>query len=309
MTVTLTHEGFIKRTSEKLYKSQKRGGVGRTGATSKNNDFAEHVFVASTHDYVIFFTSSGKCFWRKVHELPESSLTARGRALTNILELSENEKVRSYISLKNFDQDKFLIMTTKSGIIKKTKLEQYSRPRSNGIIAINLKSNDELISVRTSSGGDQILISTHNGQAIRFNENDVRSVGRNSMGVKGISLKGDDYVVSSEVIKDLSSQILTITENGFGKRTEVEKYRLIGRGGKGVTTLKITEKTGSIINAFQVKNGDDIILLSSVGKANRLKSSDISIIGRATQGVRLMRLEEDIKVVAAAKVDEKVNDD
>ena len=309
MTITLTHEGFIKRTSEKLYKSQKRGGVGRTGATSKNNDFAEHVFVASTHDYVIFFTSSGKCFWRKVHELPESSLTARGRALTNILELSENEKVRSYISLKNFDQDKFLIMTTKSGIIKKTKLEEYSRPRSNGIIAINLKSNDELISVRTSSGGDQILISTHNGQAIRFNENDVRSVGRNSMGVKGISLKGDDYVVSSEVIKDLSSQILTITENGFGKRTEVEKYRLIGRGGKGVTTLKITEKTGSIINAFQVKNGDDIILLSSVGKANRLKSSDISIIGRATQGVRLVKLEEDIKVVAAAKVDEKVNDD
>ena len=305
MVVTLTHEGFIKRTPKTSYKSQKRGGVGKTGATSKNDDFAENVFQASTHDYVMFFTSSGKCFWRKVHELPESSLTARGRALRNVLDLSESEKVASCISLQDFEQDKFLIMTTKSGIIKKTKLEEYSRPRSNGIIAINLKNNDELISVTTSSGSDQILITTRNGQAIRFNEKDVRAVGRNSMGVKGISLKLNDYVVSSEVVKDLSSQVLTITENGFGKRTEFEKYRLTARGGKGVATLKITEKTGKIVNAFQVNDETDIVLLSSIGKANRLKASDISIIGRATQGVRLMRLNEDIRVVTAAKLTEE----
>ena len=305
MVVTITHEGFIKRTATTSYRSQKRGGVGKTGATSKNNDFAENVFVASTHDYVVFFTSSGKCFWRKVHELPESSLTARGRALTNILDLPEDEKIRAFVSLRDFEQDAYLIMTTRSGIIKKTKLEEYSRPRANGIIAINLKGNDELIAVRTSSGSDEILISTKQGQAIRFNEDKVRSVGRNSMGVKGISLKGDDFVVSSEVIKDSKTQILTITENGFGKRTEVEKYRLTSRGGKGVTTLKITEKTGKIVNAFQVDNETDVILLSSVGKANRLKASGISIIGRATQGVRLMKLNDDIKVVAAAKLTEE----
>jgi len=305
MVVTITHEGFIKRTATTSYRSQKRGGVGKTGATSKNNDFAENVFVASTHDYVVFFTSSGKCFWRKVHELPESSLTARGRALTNILDLPEDEKIRAFVSLRDFEQDAYLIMTTRSGIIKKTKLEEYSRPRANGIIAINLKSNDELIAVRTSSGSDEILISTKLGQAIRFNEDKVRSVGRNSMGVKGISLKGDDFVVSSEVIKDSKTQILTITENGFGKRTEVEKYRLTSRGGKGVTTLKITEKTGKIVNAFQVDNETDVILLSSVGKANRLKASEISIIGRATQGVRLMKLNDETWVVAAAKLTEE----
>ena len=305
MVVTITHEGFIKRTATTSYRSQKRGGVGKTGATRKNNDFAENVFVASTHDYVVFFTSSGKCFWRKVHELPESSLTARGRALTNILDLPEDEKIRAFVSLRDFEQDAYLIMTTRSGIIKKTKLEEYSRPRANGIIAINLKSNDELIAVRTSSGSDEILISTKLGQAIRFNEDKVRSVGRNSMGVKGISLKGDDFVVSSEVIKDSKTQILTITENGFGKRTEVEKYRLTSRGGKGVTTLKITEKTGKIVNAFQVDNETDVILLSSVGKANRLKASEISIIGRATQGVRLMKLNDETWVVAAAKLTEE----
>ena len=308
MVVTITHEGFIKRTATTSYRSQKRGGVGKTGATSKNNDFAENVFVASTHDYVVFFTSSGKCFWRKVHELPESSLTARGRALTNILDLPEDEKIRAFVSLRDFEQDAYLIMTTRSGIIKKTKLEEYSRPRANGIIAINLKSNDELIAVRTSSGSDEILISTKLGQAIRFNEDKVRSVGRNSMGVKGISLKGDDFVVSSEVIKDSKTQILTITENGFGKRTEVEKYRLTSRGGKGVTTLKITEKTGKIVNAFQVDNETDVILLSSVGKANRLKASEISIIGRATQGVRLMKLNDETWVVAAAKLTEEKQD-
>ena len=218
---------------------------------------------------------------------------------------NEDEKIRAFVSLRDFEQDAYLIMTTRSGIIKKTKLEEYSRPRANGIIAINLKGNDELIAVRTSSGSDEILISTKLGQAIRFNEDKVRSVGRNSMGVKGISLKGDDFVVSSEVIKDSKTQILTITENGFGKRTEVEKYRLTSRGGKGVTTLKITEKTGKIVNAFQVDNETDVILLSSVGKANRLKASEISIIGRATQGVRLMKLNDDIKVVAAAKLTEE----
>ena len=308
MVVTLTHEGFIKRTPLSLYRSQRRGGVGKKGATSKNDDFAQTVFVASTHDYVVFFTNKGKCFWRKVYELPEASLIARGRGLSNVLNLSNDETVKAHVSFRDFDEDKFLIMTTKDGIIKKSKLEDYSRPRTNGIIAINLKGQDELISVQTSSGDDEILISTKMGQAVRFMEEKVRSVGRNSMGVKGITLKAGDSVVSSEVIKEDNVKILTVTENGFGKRTEVSKYRLTSRGGKGVTTLKITEKTGLIVNAFQTGNEDDIVLLSSAGKATRLKTSDISIIGRATQGVRLMKVGEDIKVVAVAKITEKENE-
>ncbi|NSX00597.1 DNA gyrase subunit A [bacterium] len=308
MVVTLTHEGFIKRTPLSLYRSQRRGGVGKKGATSKNDDFAQTVFVASTHDYVVFFTNKGKCFWRKVYELPEASLIARGRGLSNVLNLSNDETVKAHVSLRDFSQDQFLIMTTKDGIIKKSKLEDYSRPRTNGIIAINLKGKDELISVHTSSGEDEILISTKMGQAVRFKEEKVRSVGRNSMGVKGITLKDKDSVVSSEVIKEEGVKILTVTENGFGKRTEVSKYRLTSRGGKGVTTLKITDKTGLIVNAFQTGNEDDIVLLSSAGKATRLKTSDISIIGRATQGVRLMKVGEDIKVVAVAKITEKENE-
>ena len=305
MVVTLTHEGFIKRTVLTSYRSQKRGGVGKTGATSKNDDFAETVFVASTHDYIVFFTNKGKCFWRKVYELPEASLIARGRGLNNVLNLSNQETVKACVSISNFEQDKYLIMSTKRGVVKKTKLEEYSRPRTNGIIAINLKNDDELISVQTTSGKDQIIISTKMGQALRFNEEGVRAVGRNSMGVKGIKLNKDDYVVSSEVIKNKNSHILTVTENGFGKRTEIEKYRLTSRGGKGVTTLKITEKTGEIVNAFQTDDDSDIILLSSIGKATRLKASDISIIGRATQGVRLMKVNDTIKVVAVAKIQEK----
>ena len=305
MVVTLTHEGFIKRTVLTSYRSQKRGGVGKTGATSKNDDFAETVFVASTHDYIVFFTNKGKCFWRKVYELPEASLIARGRGLNNVLNLSNQETVKACVSISTFEQDKYLIMSTKRGVVKKTKLEEYSRPRTNGIIAINLKNDDELISVQTTSGKDQIIISTKMGQALRFNEEGVRAVGRNSMGVKGIKLNKDDYVVSSEVIKNKNSHILTVTENGFGKRTEIEKYRLTSRGGKGVTTLKITEKTGEIVNAFQTDDDSDIILLSSIGKATRLKASDISIIGRATQGVRLMKVNDTIKVVAVAKIQEK----
>ena len=308
MVVTLTHGGFIKRTPLTQYRSQKRGGVGKKGATSKNDDFAQTVFVASTHDYVVFFTNKGKCFWRKVYELPEASLIARGRGLSNVLNLSNEETVKAHVSIRDFSQDQFLIMTTKDGIIKKSKLEDYSRPRANGIIAINLKGKDELISVQTSSGEDEILISTKMGQAVRFKEDKVRSVGRNSMGVKGITLKNEDCVVSSEVIKEEGVKILTVTENGFGKRTEVSKYRLTSRGGKGVATMKITDKTGLIVNAFQTENEDDIVLLSSAGKATRLKTSDISIIGRATQGVKLMKVAEEIKVVAVAKITEKENE-
>ena len=308
MVVTLTHEGFIKRTPLDLYRSQRRGGVGKKGATSKNDDFAETVFVASTHDYVVFFTNKGNCFWRKVYELPEASLIARGRGLSNVLNLSNDETVKAFVSIRTFDQDKFLIMTTKNGIIKKSKLEDYSRPRTNGIIAINLKGDDELISVQTSSGKDEILISTRMAQAVRFNEEKVRSVGRNSMGVKGITLKPKDSVVSSEVIKNDNVKILTVTENGFGKRTDISKYRLTSRGGKGVTTLKVTEKTGEIVNAFQTENEDQIILLSSAGKATRLKASDISLIGRATQGVKLMKVDDETKVVAVAKIAEKENE-
>jgi DNA gyrase subunit A len=303
MVVTITHEGYIKNTPLSVYRSQRRGGKGKTGMSTKETDFIENVFVASNHNYVLFFTNLGRCYWLKVHSIPEAGPTARGKALVNLLNLSPKENVAAVLPVREFKEDRFLLMATKNGIIKKTKLMAYSNPRSGGIMAINILEGDELIGARMTDGTNEILLTTRNGQAIRFSETKVRHMGRNATGVIGIRLDKGDEVVSLEVIENPDAQILTVTEMGYGKRTSVSEYRMTGRGGKGVITIKTTGKNGLVVGAFQVTGDTQIILITThAGKIIRLKSSDISVYGRGTQGLRLIDLEPDEQVAAVAKV-------
>lgn len=303
MVVTTTHEGYIKNTPLSVYRSQRRGGKGKTGMSTKEADFIENVFVASKHSYVLFFTNLGRCYWLKVHSIPEAGPTARGKAIVNLLNLGPNENVAAVLPVREFKEERFLLMATKKGIVKKTKLMAYSNPRVGGIMAVNIVEGDELIGARMTDGSNEILLTTRNGQAIRFSENKVRDMGRNATGVIGIRLDKDDEVVSLEVIENPEAQILTVTEMGYGKRTSVSEYRMTGRGGKGVITIKTTGKNGRVIGAFQVTDDSEIILITTrAGKIIRLKASDISVYGRGTQGLRLIDLEHEEKVAAVAKV-------
>jgi DNA gyrase subunit A len=306
MVVTITHDGYIKTTSLSIYRSQRRGGKGRTGMTTKELDFVEELFIASQHNYVLFFSNFGKCYWLKVHEIPEAGPTARGKALVNLLNLADGENVAAVLPVVEFNDDQFIIMATKEGVVKKTKLSAYSKPRSGGIIALTIRDDDELIEAKLTSGNDEILISSHFGQAIRFKEEDVRDMGRTATGVRGIRLDKGDEVVSLEVIQNPEAQILTVTEKGYGKRTLVSEYRITGRGGKGVITIKTTGKNGRVVGAFQVTNDTEIMIITTQGgKVIRMNASEISIFGRGTQGVRLIGLADDQKVAAVAKVVER----
>ena len=306
MVVTITHEGYIKTTSLSVYRSQRRGGKGRTGMTTKELDFVESLFIASQHNYVLFFSNFGKCYWLKVHEIPEAGPTARGKALVNLLNLAEGEKVAAVLPVIEFNDDQSIIMATNKGVVKKTKLSAYSKPRVGGIIALTIRDDDELIAAKLTSGSDEILISSHFGQAIRFKEEDVRDMGRTATGVRGIKLDKGDEVVSLEVIQNPEAQILTVTEKGYGKRTLVSEYRITGRGGKGVITIKTTGKNGRVVGTFQVTNDTEVMMITTHGgKVIRMNASEISIFGRGTQGVRLIGLAEDEKVAAVAKVVER----
>lgn len=306
MVVTTTHDGYIKTTPLSIYRSQRRGGKGRTGITTKELDFVETLFIASKHNYVLFFTNLGRCYWIKVHEIPEAGPTARGKALVNLLSLSEGEKVAAVLPVKEFKESQYIIMATKNGIVKKTKLMAYSNPRVGGIIALNIREDDELIQARLTSGSDEILLTSYFGQAIRFEEDDVRDMGRTATGVIGIRLDEGDQVVSLEVIENPEAQVLTVTEMGYGKRTLVSEYRVTGRGGKGVITIKTTGRNGRVVGAFQVTNDTQIMIITTHGgKVIRMNASEISIFGRGTQGVRLIELEPDEKVAAVAKVVER----
>ena len=306
MVVTITHEGYIKTTSLSIYRSQRRGGKGRTGMTTKDLDFVENLFIASQHNYVLFFSNHGKCYWLKVHEIPEAGPTARGKALVNLLNLAEGEKIAAVLPVIKFNEDQSIIMATKEGVVKKTKLSAYSKPRVGGIIALNIRDDDELIEAKLTSGSDEILISSHFGQAIRFKEEDVRDMGRTATGVRGIRLDKGDVVVSLEVIENSDAQILTVTEKGYGKRTLVSEYRITGRGGKGVITIKTTGKNGRVVGTFQVTNDTEIMMITTqAGKVIRMNASEISIFGRGTQGVRLIGLAEDEQVASVAKVVER----
>ncbi|MDO4282112.1 MAG: DNA gyrase subunit A [Clostridia bacterium] len=300
--VTLTHFGYVKRIAADVYRSQRRGGKGLTAMNTREEDFVEHLFVTSTHDYIMFFTNNGRAFRLKAYELPEAGRTAKGTAIVNLLQLAQGEKIAAVIPVKDYNEDLYVLMATRNGLIKKTKLSEYSNIRKTGIQGITLKEDDELIDVRLTDGSNDIVMVTRSGLSIRFTEEDVRAVGRTSMGVKGITLSKDDKVVGMEPISDENGYILAITENGFGKRTEIEEYRRQGRSGKGVLTYKTTAKTGHIIGVKIVNDDDDIMMITDTGIVIRINVKDISVLGRNTQGVTLMRTSDGGKVINIAKL-------
>lgn len=300
--VTMTHLGYIKRIAVDSYRSQKRGGKGLTAMNTREEDFVEHLFVTSTHNYIMFFTNTGRAFRLKAYDLPEASRIAKGTAIVNLLQLSQGEKIAAVIPVASYEGEQYVLMATMNGLIKKTKLEEYNNIRKSGIQGITLKEDDELIDVRLTNGNSDIVMVTRSGLSIRFDENDVRAVGRTSMGVKGINLGKDDKVVGMEPVNNEKAYILAITENGFGKRTEVEEYRKQTRAGKGILTYKTTSKTGHIIGIKIVNDSDDIMIITDDGIIIRINVEDISVLGRNTQGVTLMRTSEGGKVISIAKL-------
>jgi len=301
MVVTITNEGYIKRLAVDTYRAQRRGGKGMIGTSTKEEDFVEDLFVASTHDYVLFFTDSGQVHWLKVYRIPEAGRYARGTAIVNLLQIDPESKITAAIRVSEFRDDQFLVAATKQGLVKKTELSQYSRPRRGGIIGINLREDDQLVSVCLTSGRDDLLIASRNGKAIRFKETDARPLGRASQGVRGIRLKQGDELVGMVVV-DQESTLLTITENGYGKRTIFGKYPTQNRGGQGVIDIKTTDRNGPVVGIKSVKPGDDIMVVTSDGVVIRMESDGVSEIGRNTQGVRIMRLGDGNKVMSLAKI-------
>jgi len=304
LVITLTHSGYIKSTSLETYKQQGRGGKGIIAAGTKEEDFVSDLHIANSHDHLLLFTNTGKVHWLRAYEVPEATRYARGSNLVNLLNLEKDEKVTSLVSVKKFQEDKYLFMATKKGIVKKTSLAEYSNPRKGGIIAINLKENDKLIAVRITDGTKKIILESDDGRAVRFEESDVNPVGRNSMGVRGILLRGSNLI--GVEISD-SNYLLTITENGFGKRTNAEEYRLISRGGSGVMDIKINERNGKVAGIKVVNENDDIIVITKSGTLIRTNVSEISEIGRNTNGVKIMKLDEGDKVIGIAKVIKEEN--
>ena len=300
--VALTHFGYIKRMPVDTYKTQKRGGKGITGIHTREEDFVEQIFVTSTHDIIMFFTNKGKMYRLKGYEVPEAGRTAKGTAIVNLLQLDGDEKITAVIPIHAFVEEQYLLMATKYGIVKKTKLMEYNSIRKTGLQAISLKDDDELIDVRLTDGERNIVIVTHEGMSITFSELDVKAVGRVSQGVIGIKLTGDDYVIGMEPIYNEKDYLLAITENGFGKRTELEEYRVQARAGKGVITYKTTPKTGKVVGIKVVNDTEDIMLITDGGIVIRLEVQNISVLGRSTQGVTLMKTNDGGKVVSIAKI-------
>ncbi|MBI1936259.1 DNA gyrase subunit A [Candidatus Woesearchaeota archaeon] len=301
MAITITNSGYIKRLPLQTYKIQRRGGKGVIAAATKDEDIVKDIFVASTHSYMLFFTNKGKVHWLKVYNIPEASRQARGKAIINLLQLSNDEIVNAFVPVRAFDNTHYLIMATKKGTVKKTELMAYSNPRKNGIVAITLEQGDELINVELTDGNQQIILATKNGNAARFEEKDVRSTGRSAQGVRGIRLRDNDEVIGMVVASD-EKTLLTVTENGYGKRTLISEYRLISRGGSGVINIQCSERNGKVVTICDVTDNDDLIFVSRNGIVIRCPSTDISVIGRNTQGVRVMKLEENDKVVSAVKI-------
>ncbi len=302
VVITITHNGFIKRTSVDAYKRQGRGGKGITGTATKDDDFVEHMFIASTHQYILFFTSKGKCYWLKVYEIPEGGRATRGRSLNNLVEFEPDEKVCAYINVKEFSDSHYVLMATKNGMIKKTPLSEYANPRKTGIIAINIEPGDELIGATLTDGEHQVILAKSSGYAVRFHERDVRPMGRNATGVKGAEVDKSESVVSLVTTRHSDVTLLTVTDLGYGKRSELEEYRMTKRGAAGVITLKSNEKVGKLVAMLEVKDTDDLIIITSNGMVNRQHVADIRVMGRATSGVRLIRLEEGDTVSAVARV-------
>ncbi len=308
MVITISHSGYIKRNAVSLYRAQQRGGRGVTGMGTKEEDFVERLFVAQTHDYILFFTNIGRVYWLKVHEIPQAGRAARGKAIVNLLQVSPKETITATLPVREFDESKYIIMATHRGIVKKTTLAAYSHPRTTGIMALSLDAGDQLIRVGITNGDHDILLGTRDGMAIRFHETEVRPMGRVSRGVKGISMRQEDEVMGMEVVNP-GETLLTVTENGFGKRTKISEYPVQGRGGKGVITIKTTERNGEVINVRQVSDEDDLMIITRKGQIIRMKIAGVSVIGRNTQGVKLIGIEKGDKVTGVATLAEKESEE
>ncbi|MFS4481709.1 DNA gyrase subunit A [Hyunsoonleella sp. 2307UL5-6] len=309
VVITISHAGYIKRTLLTEYKTQNRGGVGQKASTTRNEDFLEHLFVGTNHQYMLFFTQKGKCFWMRVYEIPEGAKTSKGRAIQNLINIEQDDKVMAFICTQDLkDEDyinsHYVIMATKKGQVKKTSLEQYSRPRTNGINAITIKEDDELLEAKLTTGESQVMLALKSGKAIRFEEAKTRPMGRNASGVRGIRLTNEktDEVIGMIAVDDMESNILVVSENGYGKRSSLDDYRITNRGGKGVKTISITDKTGNLVSIKNVTDGDDLMIINKSGIAIRMAVKDLRVMGRATQGVKLINLKGKDSIAAVAKV-------
>ena len=308
VVITISHAGYIKRTSLDEYKVQNRGGVGQKASTTRNEDFLEDLFVGTNHQYMLFFTQKGKCFWMRVYEIPEGSKTSKGRAIQNLINIEQDDKVKAFICTKDLKDDEYInnhyvIMATKRGQVKKTSLEQYSRPRVNGINAITIKEDDELLEAKLTDGNSQVMLALKSGKAIRFEEAKTRPMGRNASGVRGIRLQHDkDEVIGMVAVNDMESNILVVSSNGYGKRSRLEDYRVTNRGGKGVKTISITEKTGDLVAIKNVDDSNGLMIINKSGIAIRMAVEDLRVMGRATQGVKLINIKEGDSIAAVAKV-------
>jgi len=317
VVITISHAGYIKRTALSEYKTQNRGGVGQKASTTRNEDFLEYLFVGTNHQYMLFFTQKGKCFWMRVYEIPEGSRTTKGRAIQNLINIEQDDRVKAFICTQDLKDEEYInshyvIMATKKGQVKKTSLEKYSRPRANGINGITIKDDDELLEARLTNGNSQILLAVKSGKAIRFEESKTRPMGRSASGVRGITLANEqDEVVGMVTVNDMDANILVVSENGFGKRSSLDDYRTTNRGGKGVKTISITEKTGALVTLKSVTDLDDLMIINKSGIAIRMAVSDLRVMGRATQGVKLINIKGNDSIAAVAKTmkdDEEVED-
>ena len=304
MAITVTNTGYIKRTAITTYRGQRRGGKGRIGMRTREEDFVGHLFVASTHAYIMIFSDRGRAYWLKVHEIPDVGPGGKGKSIANLVSMEEGEKIAAMLAVKEFEENKFIVMGSRKGVIKKTSLSAFSNPRAGGIIAMGVEEGDAVITVQVTDGSGEIFIGTHDGMAIRFHEGDVRGMGRTAYGVRGITLRDDDYVVAMEVVGPQGT-LLTVTERGYGKRTEIDEYRVQSRGGVGVINISTSTRNGHVVGVIYVQDGDELLLITQQGMIIRMQANDVRAIGRATQGVRLIEIEGDDKVVSIARLVEK----
>lgn len=308
VVITVSHQGYVKRTALTEYRTQGRGGVGSKGVSTKEDDFTEYLFTASTHNYLLIFTDKGKLFWLKTYAIPEGAKTSKGRPIQNLINIELDDKIRSIIQVESLDDqdylnNHFLVMITKKGIIKKTTLEQYSRPRTNGIIALNIREDDQLVNVNMTNGRQHIVIAVKSGRAIHFPETSVRPMGRTATGVKAITLNQDkDYVIGMVCASEENATLLVVSEKGYGKRSDLEEYRITNRGGKGVKAMNVTEKTGALVAIKQVTDYDDLMIINKSGITIRISMDQLRVMGRATQGVKLIRVGEGDEISSVEKI-------
>jgi DNA gyrase subunit A len=309
MVITISHMGYIKRTPLSEFRRQNRGGTGARGGTTRDEDFIEHLYVATMHNTMLFFTQTGKCYWQKVYDLPEGTRTSKGRAMQNLINIEQDDSVRAFINVKTLDDEEyinnnFIVLCTRKGVIKKTSLEAYSRPRANGVNAITVREGDELLEARMTNGNHEIMLAVRSGRAVRFPEKTVRPMGRTASGVRGITLSGaDDMVIGMITVLNESEDVLVVSENGYGKRSSIADYRITNRGGKGVKTINVTDKTGKLIALKDVSDQNDLMIITQAGNIVRQPVSSLRVMGRATQGVKLINIKENDSIASVAYVE------